>query len=153
MTSVYVSKSWYSMPMAKQARQICTKKLGLVHPLPLSWSMLREIGHLATIPIFWSKKVQIIGHEWTPEIYKIKLYCTVIILYRMETKPPKKQTPPKAAAIAWRYYCFPCAQNNAPVTKIPTRQTNATNRDSRADQTAPISKRFLPHPPISHIYW
>ena len=25
------------------------------------------------------------------------------------------------------YYCFPCAQNHAPVTKIPSRQTNATD--------------------------
>ena len=41
------------MPMAKQARQIWTEKLGLVHvPPPLQW----EIGHLATIPIFWSNQ-------------------------------------------------------------------------------------------------
>ena len=62
------------MPMAKQARQICTEKLGLVHPLPFSVVIFREIGHLVTIPIFWSnqcEKVQIIKHEWTPEIYKI----------------------------------------------------------------------------------
>ena len=45
-----------------------------------------------------------------------------------------------------------CAQNDAPVTKIPSRQTNATDRDSRADQyrTAPISKRFL-LPNITYI--
>ena len=35
------------MPMAKQAREIWTEKLGLVHPSP------SETGHLATIPIFW----------------------------------------------------------------------------------------------------
>ena len=76
------------MPMAKQARQIWTEKLGLVHPAPLQWGHFREIGHLATIPIFGqisAKKVQIIKHEWTPDIYKIKLYCIVIILYRMHT--------------------------------------------------------------------
>ena len=90
------------MPMAKKARQIWTEKLGLVHHLSFSGVIFREIGHLATIPIFWSnqcKKVQIIKHEWTPEIYKIKLYCIVIILYRMHTKKTKKHTPPKAAAI------------------------------------------------------
>ena len=76
------------MPMAKQARQIWTKKLTLVHNLPFSGVIFTEIGHLATIPIFWSnqcKKVQIIKHECTPEICKIKLYCIVIILYRMHT--------------------------------------------------------------------
>ena len=65
------------MPIAKHARQIWTEKLGQVHPLPFSGVICREIGHLATIPIFWSnqcKKVQIIKHEWTSEIYKIKLY-------------------------------------------------------------------------------
>ena len=44
------------MPMAKQARQIWTEKLGLVHPLPFSGVIFREIGHLATIPIFWSNQ-------------------------------------------------------------------------------------------------
>ena len=44
------------MPMAKQARQIWTEKLGLVHPLPFSGVILREIGHLATIPIFESNQ-------------------------------------------------------------------------------------------------
>ena len=43
-----------------------------------------------------------------------------------------------------------CAQNHAPVTKIPSRQTNATDRDSRADRTAPMSKRFL-LPNITYI--
>ena len=120
------------MPMTKQARQIWTEKLGLVHPLPFSGVIFREIGHLATISIFGqisAKKVQIIKHEWTPEIYKIKLYCIVIILYRMHTKNPQKNIPlPKQLQSAWRYYCFPCAQNHAPVTKIPSRQTIATDR-------------------------
>ena len=63
------------MPMAKQARQIWTEKLGLVHPLPFSGVIFREIGHLATIQIFLvksvQKKEQIIKHELNPEIYKI----------------------------------------------------------------------------------
>ena len=87
------------MPMAKKARQIWTEKLGLVHPFPFSGVIFREIGHLATIPI-WSnqcKKVQIIKHEWTPEIFKIKLYCIVIILYRMHTKKQKKTYPSQSS--------------------------------------------------------
>ena len=44
------------MPMAKQARQIWTEKLGLVHPLRFSGVIFREIRHLATIPIFWSNQ-------------------------------------------------------------------------------------------------
>ena len=46
------------MPMPKQARQIWTEKLGLVHPLPFSGVIFSEIGHLATIPIFLVKSVQ-----------------------------------------------------------------------------------------------
>ena len=86
--------------MAKHRRQIWTEKLGLVHPLPFSGVIFMEIRHLATIPIFWSnqcKKVQIIKHEWTPEIYKIKLYPIVIILYRMHTKRPKKTCPSQSS--------------------------------------------------------
>ena len=93
--------------MAKQSRQIWTKKLGLVHPVPFIGVIFREIGHLATIPIFGqisAKKVQIIKHKWTPEIYKIKLYCIVIILYRMDTKTQQKNIPlPKQLQSAWRY--------------------------------------------------
>ena len=44
------------MPMTKQARQIWTEKLGLVHPLPFSAVIFREIRHLSTIPIFWSNQ-------------------------------------------------------------------------------------------------
>ena len=141
------------MPIAKQARQIWTEKLGLVHPLHFSGVIFREIGHLATIPIFWSnqcKKVQIIKHEWTPEIYKIKLYCIVIILYRMYTKNQKKHTPPKAAASSLTLLLFPMCTKPRARYKIPSRQTNATDRDSRADRTAPVSKRFL-LPNITYI--
>ena len=42
--------------MAKQARQIWTEKLGLVHSLPFSGVIFREIGHLATTPIFLSNQ-------------------------------------------------------------------------------------------------
>ena len=63
----------------------------------------------------------------------------------MHTKNPQKTYPSQSS-------CNPldaiivshiCAQNHAPVTKIPSRQTNATDRDSQGDRTAPISKRFL----------
>ena len=69
----------------------------------------------------------------------------------MHTK--KKHTPPKAAAIRLTLLLFPMhvAQNHAPVTKIPSRQTNATDRDSRADRTAPISKRFSSPCKITYI--
>ena len=77
----------------------------------------------------------------------IILYCDYII----QDAHKKKHTLPKAAAIRLTlYYCFPCAQNHAAVTKIPCRQTNATDRDSRADRTAPTSKRFL-LPNITYI--
>ena len=41
--------------MAKQARQIWSEKLGLVH-CPTVGYFFREIGHLATMPIFWSNQ-------------------------------------------------------------------------------------------------
>ena len=85
------------MPMAKQAQQIWTEKLGLVHFFPFSGVIFMEIRHLATIPIFRSnqcKKVQIIKHEWTPEIYKIKLYCIVIILFIQDAHKKTKKTYP-----------------------------------------------------------
>ena len=98
----------------------------------------REIGHLATIPIFWSnqwKKVQIIKHEWTPEIYKIKLYCIVIILYRMHTKTPKKHTPPKTASIRLTLLLFPlCTKPRARYQNSePPNQRNRTRLASRSN--------------------
>ena len=42
--------------MAKHVRQIWTEKLGRVHLLPFSGVIFREIGHLTTIPIFWSNQ-------------------------------------------------------------------------------------------------
>ena len=79
----------------------------------------------------------------------IILYCDYIMQHAH--KKTKKTYPSQAAATRLTlYYCFPCVQNHAPVTKIPTRRTNATGRDSRADRTAPISKRFL-LPNITYI--
>ena len=142
------------MPMAKHVRQIWTEKLGRVHPLPFSGVIFREIGHLTTIPIFWSnqcKKSTNYKTRMNPRDLQnqIILYSDYII--QDAHKNQEKHTPPKAAAIRLTgYYSFPCAQNHAPVTKIPSRQTNATDRDSRADRTAPISKRFL-LPNITYI--
>ena len=79
-------------------------------------------------------------------------YTLLWLYYTACTQKNKKNIPlPKQLQLAWRcYYCFPCVQNHAPVTKIPSRHTNATGRDSRADRTAPISKRFL-LPNITYI--
>ena len=68
-----------------------------------------------------------------------KLNYTVLWLYYTGCTQKTKKNPiplPKQLQSAWRNYCFSCAQNHAPVTKIPSRQTNATDRDSRADRTA-----------------
>ena len=63
------------MPMAKQARQIWTEKLGLVHPLLFSGVIFREIGHLATIPIIWSnqckKKYKLSNTNGPPRFTKL----------------------------------------------------------------------------------
>ena len=72
------------MPMAKQARQIWTENLGLVHPLPFSGVIFRKIGHLATIPIFWSnqcKKSTNYKTRMDPRDLQnlIILYCDYII--------------------------------------------------------------------------
>ena len=140
--------------MAKQARQIWTEKLGLVHPLPFSGVIFRKIGHLATIPIFWSnqcKKVQILKHEWTPEIYKIKLYCIVIILYRMHTKNQKKT--------------YPSQSSCNPLDAIIVSHVHKTTRPlpkfraAKPTQQIAIREQIELHPsqrdffsPISHIY-
>ena len=143
--------------MAKQARQIWSEKLGLVHPLPYSGGFFREIGHLATIPIFCSKffgkKVQIIKHEWTPEIYKIKLYCIVIILYRMHTKTPKKHTPPKTAAIRLTLLLFPlCTKPRARYQNSePPNQRNRSRLASRSNCTH-LKEISLPQYYNNHIY-
>ena len=138
------------MPMTKQARQIWTEKLGLVHPLPYSGVIFREIRHLATIPIFL---VRIIKQEWTPKIYKIKLYRIVIILYRMHTKKPKKKhTPPKAAAIRLTLLLFPmCTKPRGRYQNSePPNQRNRSRLASRSNCTHAPQRDFSS--PISHIY-
>ena len=86
------------MPMAKQARQIWTEKLGLLHLFPFTGVIFREIGHLATIPIFWSNQCK------KSTNYKTRIDGILIILYRRHTK---KHTPPKAAAIRLTLLLFP----------------------------------------------
>ena len=59
----------------------------------------------------------------------------------MHTKKTKiKYNPPKAAAIRLTL-CFPCAQNHAPVNKIPSRQPIEMHPSQRDFSS-----------PISHIY-
>ena len=126
------------MPLAKLARQIWTEKLGLVHPLPFSGVIFREIGHLATI------------HE----IYKIKLYCIVIILYRMHKKPPKKHTPRKAAAIRLTLLLFPmCTKPHARYQNSePPNQRNRSRFASRSNCTHLKEMGAVKYAPQYHIY-
>ena len=76
-------------------------------------------------------------HEWTPEIYKIKLYCIVIILYRLHTKKQKKHTPPKAAAIRLTLLLFPmCTKPRARYQNSePPNQRNRSRLASRSNCT------------------
>ena len=88
------------------------EKLELVHSSHFSGVIFREIGHLATIPIFWSnrcKKSTNYKARIDPEIYKIKLYCIVIILYRMHTpkKPLQSRCNPLDAIIVTHVYKTP----------------------------------------------
>ena len=94
--------------------------------------------------------MQIIKHEWTPEIYKIKLYCIVIILYRMHTKKQKKHTPPKAAAIHLTLLLFPMC------TKPRVRYQNSEPPNQR-NRSRFVSRSNCTHlkeisPPQYHIY-
>ena len=143
------------MPMAKQARQIWTEKLGLVHPLPFSGIIFTEIGHLATIPIFWSnqcKKVQIIKHEWTPEIYKIKLFCFACdYIIQHAHKKPKKKHPSQSS----------CNPLDAIIVSHVHKTTRPLPKFRAAKPTQQIATReqIELHPsqrdfssPISHIY-
>ena len=85
-----------------------------------------------------------------PEIYKIKLYCIVIILYRMHRKKQKKHTPPKAAAIRVTLLLFPmCTKPRARYQNSePPNQRNRSRFASRSNCThlKEIS------PPQYHIY-
>ena len=83
-----------------------------------------------------ANKVQIIKHEWTPAIHKIKLYCIMIILYRMHTKNQKKtHTPPKAAAIRLTQLLFPmCTKPRARYQNSePPNQRNRSRLASRSN--------------------
>ena len=116
------------MPMDKQARQ-----------------MYPFFGQIS------GKKVQIIKHEWTPKIYKIKLYCIVIILYRMHTKKQKKTYPsqdscnPLDAIIV-----FPVHKTTRPLPKF--RAAKPTQQIATREQIElhPSQRDFSS--PISHIY-
>ena len=78
---------------------------------------------------------------WTPEIYKIKLYCIVIILDRMHTKnTQKKHIPPKAAAIRLTLLLFPMC----------TTEPRARYQNSEQIELHPHLKEISP--PQYHIY-
>ena len=102
------------MPMAKQAPQIWTEKLGVVHPLPFSGVIFREIGHLTTIPIFWSNQCKrSTNYKTTMGSRDLQNY---VILYC-------------DCAIRLTQILFPICTKQRAVTKIPSRQTNATDRE------------------------
>ena len=114
---------------------------GTSTPPPLQWVIFREIGHLATIPILWSnqyKKTTNYKTRMDPRDLQnlIILYCDYIIQHAHKNTK-ENITLPKQLQSAWRYYCFPCVQNHAPVTKIPSRQTNATRA---CDKDSPHKK-------------
>ena len=88
------------MPMANQARQIWTEKLGLVHLLPFSGVIFREIGHLATIPIFWSNQCKKRTNYKTRIVPRdlqnlIILYCDYIMQHAH--KKTKKSYPSQSS--------------------------------------------------------
>ena len=101
------------MPMAKQARQIRTEKLGLVQLFPFSGVIFREIGHLATIPIFWSnqcKKRTNYKTRMVPRDFQnlIILYCDYIIQHAhkktKKTYPSQSSCNPLDAIIVCHAY-------------------------------------------------
>ena len=72
------------------------------------------------------------------------VYCIVIILYSMHTKKQKKHTPPKAAAtLLTLLLCPMCTKPCARYQNYEPPNQRNRSRDSRADRTTPISKRFL----------
>ena len=92
--------------------------------------------------------------HWPPRF--TKLNYTVLWLYYTgcTQKNPKKTYPSQSSCNPLDAIIVSHVHNwtNAPVTKIPNRQTNATDRESRADRTAPTSQRDFSSP-VSHIYW
>ena len=76
----------------------------------------------------------------------------MIILYWMHTKKPKKNIPlPKQLQSAWRYYCFPCAQNHAPVVYQNSEPPNQRNRSRLASRSNCTHLKEI-SPPQYHIY-
>ena len=97
--------------------------------------------------------VQIIKHEWTPEIYEYKFYCIVIILYRMHTKKPKTYPSQSSWNLLDAMLLFPMwlkrrarYQNTEPSNQ---RNMQIATRE-QIELHAPISKRFL-LPNITYI--
>ena len=68
----------------------------------------------------------------------------------MHTKTKKKHTPPKTAAIRLTLLLFPLCTKPRARYQNSEPQTKAKDRESRANRTAPISKRFL-FPNITYI--
>ena len=142
------------MPMAKQARQIWTEKLGLVHPLPFSEVIFREIGHLATIPIFWSNQCKKRTNYKTRMVPRdlqnlIMLYCDYIIQHAhkktKKTYPSQNSCNPLDAIIVSHVY-----KTTRPLPKF---------RAAKPTQQVAIREQIELHPsqrdfssPISHIY-
>ena len=133
--------------MAKQARQIWTENLGLVHPLPFSGVIFRKIGHLATIPIFWSNQCKKSTHYKTrmdPRDLQnlIILYCDYII---QDAHKKIKKTYPLDAIIVSHVH-----KTTHPLPKF---------RAAKPTQQIAIREKIEMHPsqrdfsaPISHIY-
>ena len=142
--------------MAKQARQIWTEKLGAVHPLPFSGVILREIGHLATIPIFWSnqcKKRTIANYKTRMDLRDLQnliiLYCDYII--QDAHKKTKKIYPSQSS----------CSLLDAIIVSHvrKTMRPLPKFRAAKPTQQVAIREQIEPHPsqrdfssPISHIY-
>ena len=74
----------------------------------------------------------------------------MIIFYRLHTKNQKNILLPKPLQSAWRYYCFPCVQNPAPVAKIPSHQ-NQRNRSRLASRSNCTHLKEI-SPPHYHIH-
>ena len=145
----------YSMPMAKQAGLIWTEKLGLVHPLPFNGVFFREIGHLATIRIFWSnqcKKGTNYKTRMDPRDLQnlIILYCDYIIQHAhkktKKTYPSQSSCNPLDAVIVSHVY-----KTTRPLPKF---------RAAKPTQQVAIREQIELHPsqrdfssPTSHIYW
>ena len=129
---------------------IWTEKLGLVH----SEVILSEIGHLATIPIFWSNQCKNRTNYKTRMVPRDlqKFNYTVLWLYytACTQKNKKKHTPPKAAATRLTLLLFPMC------TKPRARYQNSEppNRRNRSRFASRSNCTHLKEisPPQYHIY-